>query len=68
MRVFLQAKSAYPVLEVVKKVLNKHQVPRDKAIVFGSAGGMSSFLLTEHFNSVSLRVHLRNCPKRLTVG
>ena len=37
----------------MKTVLKKHEVPRERAVVFGSAGGMSTFLLTEHFNSVS---------------
>ena len=53
--VYIQvAYSAGPVLEMVETILSKHQLPRTKAVVLGSAGGVSTFLLTIHFSSVSL--------------
>lgn len=44
--------SAVPVLQMVESLLNKYNVPRNAAIVFGSAGGMSTLLLSQHFNTV----------------
>lgn len=54
MHTYLQVDDwAGPVLEVVETMLSKHQVPRAKAVVLGSAGGVTTFLLTTHFSSVS---------------